>query len=364
MQSMDAHRVMLAALLIATAGVAQSRVVAFGLPDGLGRPEYVDLSGTQPRPVAVSTSGLNEIANEAYLLYPDMQDSTLQRAEQQVELLNSLQSYVLTPRSPCGHAKSARQPQQAPHLVTSTMHPMVVSYMASSRFPSILSSFDMFTQSDDGFLTQHTLSDADSSVRALPQAIHALEVSNEPQEFDELYLQHQADESQETSVVSEGDSTAARVMASAMSDQFSLMDGSLDSADWTALDQEAVGRSSAGDNLSWSIVDDEGNVNWGVLIFSLLCFACGAVWLGLLRTWCALGNSCLSCPRKQRQVGTLLPPFCPTFGTLYAHSCLLVSCLVHSLSSWPSRSACSCAAVACSCTLTACSCAVVPCSCE
>lgn len=32
MQSMDAHRVMLAALLIATAGVAQSRVVAFGLP--------------------------------------------------------------------------------------------------------------------------------------------------------------------------------------------------------------------------------------------------------------------------------------------------------------------------------------------
>lgn len=29
---MDAHRVMLAALLIATAGVAQSRVVAFGLP--------------------------------------------------------------------------------------------------------------------------------------------------------------------------------------------------------------------------------------------------------------------------------------------------------------------------------------------
>lgn len=109
-------------------------------------------------------------------------------------------------------------------------------------------------QSDDGFLTQHTLSDADSSVRALPQAIHALEVSNEPQEFDELYLQHQADESQETSVVSEGDSTAARVMASAMSDQFSLMDGSLDSADWTALDQEAVGRSSAGDNLSWSIV--------------------------------------------------------------------------------------------------------------
>ena len=48
--------------------------------------------------------------------------------------------------------------------------------------------------------------------------------------------------------------------------------------------------------------DDEGHVNWGVLLFSLLCIACGAVWLGLLRTWCALGSSCLSCPRRQRQV--------------------------------------------------------------
>ena len=48
--------------------------------------------------------------------------------------------------------------------------------------------------------------------------------------------------------------------------------------------------------------DDQGNVNWGVLLFSLLCIACGAVWLGLLRTWCALGSSCLSCPYKQRQV--------------------------------------------------------------
>ena len=53
--------------------------------------------------------------------------------------------------------------------------------------------------------------------------------------------------------------------------------------------------------------DDEGHVNWGVLLFSLLCIACGAVWLGLLRTWCALGASCLSCPRKQRQV-SMQPP--------------------------------------------------------
>lgn len=55
------------------------------------------------------------------------------------------------------------------------------------------------------------------------------------------------------------------------------------------------------------VQDDEGNVNWGVVIFSLLSIACGAVWLGLLRTWCALGSSCLSCPRKQ-QVGNPLHP--------------------------------------------------------
>ena len=48
--------------------------------------------------------------------------------------------------------------------------------------------------------------------------------------------------------------------------------------------------------------DAEGHVNWGVLLFSLLCVACGAVWLGLLHTWCALGSACLSCPRKNRQV--------------------------------------------------------------
>jgi len=56
------------------------------------------------------------------------------------------------------------------------------------------------------------------------------------------------------------------------------------------------------------VQDDEGHVNWGVLLFSLLCIACGAVWLGLLRTWCALGTSCLSCPRKQRQVSAASSP--------------------------------------------------------
>ena len=48
--------------------------------------------------------------------------------------------------------------------------------------------------------------------------------------------------------------------------------------------------------------DAAGNVNWGFIIFSLLCLACGAVWLRLLHAWCALGRNCLSCPRAQRQV--------------------------------------------------------------
>ena len=48
--------------------------------------------------------------------------------------------------------------------------------------------------------------------------------------------------------------------------------------------------------------DAAGNVNWGFIIFSLLCLACGAVWLRLLHAWCALGRTCLSCPRAQCQV--------------------------------------------------------------
>lgn len=68
------------------------------------------------------------------------------RADQQVDLLNSLQNYMMTPRSPCGHAKRASELQQAPHLVTSTMNPIVMSYLASSRLPSVASSFSIFTQ--------------------------------------------------------------------------------------------------------------------------------------------------------------------------------------------------------------------------
>jgi len=70
------------------------------------------------------------------------------RAYQQVDLLNSLQSYMLTPRTPCGHASRLReqQQQQTPHLSTSTMNPAVMSYLASSRLSSLPASFDVFAQ--------------------------------------------------------------------------------------------------------------------------------------------------------------------------------------------------------------------------
>lgn len=91
----------LAVLLISTACVAQARIIAFGLSvrfgrscqsshvdmvlligsvstlcgtyqqDPLRRPDYVALSGTQPRPVTVASSTFDDAGDEAYLLYPD-----------------------------------------------------------------------------------------------------------------------------------------------------------------------------------------------------------------------------------------------------------------------------------------------------
>lgn len=72
------------------------------------------------------------------------------RAYQQVDLLNSLQSFMLTPRSPCGHAsrvsQALQQQQPVPHLVTDTMNPVVMSYLASSRLTSLPASFAVFGQ--------------------------------------------------------------------------------------------------------------------------------------------------------------------------------------------------------------------------
>ena len=83
--------------------------------------------------------------------YQEVKQATMPcRAYQQVELLNSLQSYMLTPHTPCGHASRLReqqqQQQQTPHLSTSTMNPVVMSYLASNRLSSLPASFDVFAQ--------------------------------------------------------------------------------------------------------------------------------------------------------------------------------------------------------------------------
>ena len=53
---------------------------------------------------------------------------------------------MLAPRTPCGHAARAMGAQQAPRLITSTMNPSVMSYLASSRLSSLPASFDVFAQ--------------------------------------------------------------------------------------------------------------------------------------------------------------------------------------------------------------------------
>lgn len=81
------------------------------------------------------------------------------RAYQQVDLLNSLQSFMLTSRTPCGHAsrvsQELQQHQPVSHLITDTMNPVVMSYLASSRLSSLPASFAVFAQ----------VSIVDSSVR-------------------------------------------------------------------------------------------------------------------------------------------------------------------------------------------------------
>ena len=52
----------------------------------------------------------------------------------------------------------------------------------------------------------------------------------------------------------EDDSLIAQTMAGDMSHRSSLMEGSMDTADWTAFDQQAAMSSNPDDNFSWSIV--------------------------------------------------------------------------------------------------------------
>ncbi|DBB11594.1 TPA: hypothetical protein ACH3X3_006985 [Trebouxia sp. C0006] len=298
------------ALLVAAVCVVQARVIAFGIQDSAsiqGKPSYADFSGTQPRPVSVSQS-VEDDSDGAYLLLPDQMQ--LAWAYQQVDLLNSLQSYMLTPRTPCGHASRLReqQQQQTPHLSTSTMNPVVMSYLASSRLSSLPASFDVFAQADDD-----SVSDTSSFTTAADDMVNSA-IMGALLGSDRTQLQDESEASQSTATsadkasieaADEADADEVTLVARALSnvvpEHLSLMKGSMDAADWSEFDQLAEQREGTDSPLSWSLVDDEGHVNWGVLLFSLLCIACGAVWLGLLRTWCALGASCLSCPRKQRQ---------------------------------------------------------------
>ncbi|DBA89238.1 TPA: hypothetical protein ACH3X1_016383 [Trebouxia sp. C0004] len=291
------------ALIVAAVCVVQARIIAFGVQDSAsiqGKPSYADFSGTQPRPVSVPQS-LEDNSDASYLLFPDQTE--LAWAYQQVDLLNSLQSYMLTPRTPCGHASRLReqqQQQQTSHLSTSTMNPVVMSYLASSRLSSLPASFDVFAQTDD-----KSLSDTSSVTIAADDMVNsatmgALLGSDRTQLQDESEASQSTATSADEAAADEGISMA-RALSNVVPEHLSLMKGSMDPADWSEVDQLAEQREGADAPLNWRLVDDEGHVNWGVLLFSLLCIACGAVWLGLLRTWCALGASCLSCPRKQRQ---------------------------------------------------------------
>ena len=70
------------------------------------------------------------------------------RAYQQVDLLNSLQSFMLTPRKPCGHMSRALGARQMPPS-TSTIDPSAMANMwglASSRLSSMQAPSDSLDQ--------------------------------------------------------------------------------------------------------------------------------------------------------------------------------------------------------------------------
>lgn len=60
--------------------------------------------------------------------------------------------------------------------------------------------------------------------------------------------------SQEAAAVSEDDSLVIETMADVMPHRSSLMEGSMDTADWTSFDQQAAMSGNPDDNLSWSFV--------------------------------------------------------------------------------------------------------------
>lgn len=125
-------------------------------------------------------------------------------------------------------------------------------------------------QSEDDAFTQRFSSDADSDAVSVTSAADDL-VSNTILGAllgsDRTQLQDESEVSQEPSAISEDDSVVAQTMGQVVPDHSSLMEGSMDTADWTAFDQQAAMRSDVDDNLSWSIV-----VSLMHVVRQLLCF--------------------------------------------------------------------------------------------
>eukprot|EP00891_Asterochloris_glomerata_P006260 jgi/Astpho2/6260/Aster-03661 len=65
-------------------------------------------------------------------------------------------------------------------------------------------------------------------------------------------------------------------------------DSEFESAQWTTYNQLATGDS----DLDWGFVTSDGQLNWGLIMFTMLCLACGSVWLSLVHSWRAIGCSC------------------------------------------------------------------------
>ena len=106
-------------------------------------------------------------------------------------------------------------------------------------------------------MAQHFTSDAESYADSVTGAADDL-VSNAILGAllgsDRTQLQDESEASQEPSAISEDDSVVAQTMGHVAPDHSSLMEGSMDTADWTAFDKQAAMRSDVDDNLSWSIV--------------------------------------------------------------------------------------------------------------
>ena len=110
-------------------------------------------------------------------------------------------------------------------------------------------------QSDDDVLASKFVSHPEPQV----ESDTAAPVFTVAQEIDALLgpdrtqLQDESEASHGSAAISEDDSLVAQAMAGALPHRSSLMEGSMDTADWTAFDQQAAMSTNPDDNLSWSI---------------------------------------------------------------------------------------------------------------